>query len=158
MKCFFFFSFDTEDSLTNNPALSYQGTLEASIHLTAYNVRNMMLITINVYIKYEQRQTNCIHRIEMWRTAQFYCVEFTETRLVSLRTITFCVYICIVAKIKILTCYKSMASHCCVVGFTRRGYAAKDRKKCHFLTYPQKNTKKRKQWIHAVRRDEAKLH
>lgn len=46
-----------------------------------------------------------------------------------------------------------MPSHCCVVGCTQRGYTTKGGQKVGFFNFPKERTK-RKQWIHAIRRDE----
>lgn len=48
-----------------------------------------------------------------------------------------------------------MPSHCCVVGCTQRGYTTKGDQKVSFFNFPKERTK-RKQWIHAIRREEGK--
>ena len=49
----------------------------------------------------------------------------------------------------------SMPSHCCVPECTQRGYQSNDGGKFSFFNFP-KALIKRKQWIHAIRRDEGK--
>ena len=49
----------------------------------------------------------------------------------------------------------SMPSHCCVPECTQRGYQSNDGGKVSFFNFP-KALIKRKQWIHAIRRDEGK--
>ena len=49
----------------------------------------------------------------------------------------------------------SMPSHCCVPECTQRGYQSNDGEKVSFFNFT-KALIKRKQWIHAIRRDEGK--
>ena len=50
-----------------------------------------------------------------------------------------------------------MPTHCCVPGCTKKGYTDDSGKRISYFTFPGKDKKLlRKQWIHAIRRDEGK--
>lgn len=48
-----------------------------------------------------------------------------------------------------------MPTHCCVPGCTKKGYLDEDGSKISFYVFPNVNNG-RKQWKHAIRREEGK--
>ena len=84
------------------------------------------------YNQNEASQSSVFHNSKQLNSNRNICSVFTSLKSVS-----------------------SMPSHCCVPECTQRGYQSNDGGKVSFFNFP-KALIKRKQWIHAIRRDEGK--